>query len=260
VRGAHGTDTQWDQRYAARARIELCGGCTWLFERITVAHDHKASGSDNDLFSAARLGARLVLRDAVVLRAACPSPDDALGVLVLTPRSAAFGPAAQQRQQQHATANVTVQGVSYPGSLLARDFSTDISPSQEGRSRSGGYALQMVNTARACKAFVATSCLDSQGMEQCTQQATEAALAAEGQAGVATASRSSLPPPALAAAIAVPLGVVVAASAAGLAVWLCRRHRSSSQDGGGGSRKRNGGSGGGDGVDEESGSGNNGGG
>jgi hypothetical protein len=96
-----------DQQFQ-KARLQLCGGCTWTFRNITVANDSRGSGLGNDLFVAAELGARVVLQDASVLRLACPSATDTLGVLDITPRSSAFEPHAHQ-QQQHSIRDVTVQ-------------------------------------------------------------------------------------------------------------------------------------------------------
>lgn len=107
VTGARGTSTIFDQAFL-QGKVQLCGTCTWTFTNITVANDRKSSDQANDLFVAGQLGARLILRDAVVLRPACPSPADALGVLNLTPRSAAFGYEPEE-QQQHGVRNVTVQ-------------------------------------------------------------------------------------------------------------------------------------------------------
>jgi len=106
VSGAKGTDTVLDQQFQ-RARLQLCGNCTWTYQNITVANDSRGSGAGNELFVAAELGARLVLQDAHVLRLACPSPADTLGVLTITPRSAAFKDG--QTQQQHSTRDISIQ-------------------------------------------------------------------------------------------------------------------------------------------------------
>lgn len=110
ITGGQGRDTVLDQQFK-RARLQLCGDCTWTFRNITVANDSRGSGLGNDLFVAAELGARVILQDASVLRLACPSPADTLGVLDITPRSAAFRDVeAQEHQpQQHHTLDVTVQ-------------------------------------------------------------------------------------------------------------------------------------------------------
>lgn len=101
------------------------------------------------------------------------------------------------------------QGTSYPAALFANDFSTDVPPSQEGRSNTGGYALMWHDTGRPCRNYVPTSCLDTKSMEACTQDLTESLLAgaqsARGGGGLA--------PGTLAAAVAVP--VVVAGECGG---------------------------------------------
>lgn len=106
VSGAKGTDTVLDQQFQ-RARLQLCGNCTWKFSNITIANDTKSSSAGNEMFVAAQLGARLVLQDANVLRLACPSPADALGVLSITPRSAAFQDGVTQ--QHYSTRDVSIQ-------------------------------------------------------------------------------------------------------------------------------------------------------
>lgn len=61
VTGARGTQTVWDQQFL-RARLQLCGRCSWTFANITVANDHKGSALDNELFVAAALGAKVILQ------------------------------------------------------------------------------------------------------------------------------------------------------------------------------------------------------
>lgn len=106
VSGAKGTDTVLDQQFQ-RARLQLCGNCTWTYQNITVANDSRGSAAGNELFVAAELGARVILQDAQVLRLACPSPADTLGVLTITPRSAAFKDG--QTQQQHSIRDISIQ-------------------------------------------------------------------------------------------------------------------------------------------------------
>jgi len=94
------------------------------------------------------------------------------------------------------------QGTTYPDALFAQDFSTDVSPSQEGRSNTGGYALLWLNTGRPCTAYVPTSCLDGKSMDACTQDLTEALLSGAQQH---RQRGGGLGPAALAAAVAVPV-------------------------------------------------------
>ena len=95
-----------DQQFQ-RARLQLCGNCTWTYSNITVANDTRSSTAGNELFVAAELGAKVVLEDAYVLRLVCPSAVDALGVLTITPRSAAFKDGATQ--QRHSTRDISIQ-------------------------------------------------------------------------------------------------------------------------------------------------------
>lgn len=106
VSGANGTNTVVDQQFQ-RARLQLCGSCTWTYRNITVANDNKGSAASNELFVAAELGARVILQDANVLRLACPSPSDTLGVLTITPRSSAFQDGLTQ--QKHSRRDIVVQ-------------------------------------------------------------------------------------------------------------------------------------------------------
>lgn len=133
ITGAQGRDTVLDQQFQ-RARLQLCGGCTWTFRNITVANDTRGSGLGNDLFVAAELGARVVLQDASVLRLACPSPADTLGVLDITPRSAAFRDveAREHQQQQHHTLDVTVQVGSNPAAFEGRRDKSPVPPELQG--------------------------------------------------------------------------------------------------------------------------------
>lgn len=59
---------------------------------------------------------------------------------MLFPLLGVLSPCAPPPPHTHA------QGVTYPDALFADSVSTDVAPSQEGRSKTGGYALLWTNT------------------------------------------------------------------------------------------------------------------
>jgi hypothetical protein len=115
----------------AQPICDLCGSSRWCHDLADLAQCR-----------AMRSCSTLLLQDANVLRMACPSTADTLGVLSITPRSTAF----QQQQQQYTDKDISIQGRTFPAAMFAQSFSTDVAPTQEGRANIGGYALLWQNT------------------------------------------------------------------------------------------------------------------
>ncbi|KAF8066214.1 roco8 [Scenedesmus sp. PABB004] len=231
ITGARGSRTFLDLGYG-RGRLVLCPTCVLTIANITLLNDRRGKGilsfwSTNDLLSAPRGGARVVYDGVHMLRLGCTTIKDTGQIISVTKRSSRFP--SDDAAQHFEIANVSIRGETYPDSIVGLDYSIDAPLSTDENGTSGGYAMHLVNSARACKAVVTQACLDASTPDACTNALVDAALAA--QAAAAARARTLR-----AVAIAVPLAAAALLAAALAGVIVARRRRAARLRRGGASK------------------------
>jgi hypothetical protein len=132
----------------ARSRLNLCGNCTLAMSSLVITNDRKGNGVAIDFIAndaAPQQWARVLLRNALRLRAACVEPRAGVtqALTFVRPPWVAGRQAASLRDR-------VFRGKPYPGSFTADDvaYRSD-RVNLEGSGWAGGYDLVGFWEARA---------------------------------------------------------------------------------------------------------------